>query len=110
MQILGMNGDTVLGKVCGRSDGKLAERASEPHGNDLFFQQLAQSDSKVITVRNDVCDGIADRNVQRDLWICLAKTGKDWLQVIDIGNPWRNDAERTRRSLLLVLNLFCSCV
>ena len=41
MQIFRLRWSAVLGKVAGRGDCKLADRASEPNGHYFLFQQFA---------------------------------------------------------------------
>ncbi len=95
MQLLRMGWDTVHGQVRGGGNGKLTKRAAEPQSHDFVLQKLAQADAEVITVRDDVCDAVANRDVQRNFRVRRTEVGSDRLHVIDIGYAWSDDAERS---------------
>ncbi len=82
----------MLGQVAGRGDGKLADGAAKPNGYYFLFQQFAQPDSEIKPMRNDVGDGVADRNIEDDIRVSVMKVRQDRLKVIDIGGARSNDA------------------
>ena len=93
MQLLRSHGSAVPGQVVGRGDGKLAKCAAEPHGYNIFLQQLSQPDAEIVAVRDDIRDGVADRDIEHDLRVFLVEACENRLQMIDIGDTRSNDAE-----------------